>query len=294
LLLAEEEGAESPLALFPPEEGEREEMRWRPNLSPLALAYLAELGFDNTGTNRSSARLIWLHALAIGYSPLYLEENADAFRGGWSRIPLPATAETLEESAALGARIGALLDAGTPLPGLDNSTVGHLRQLGAIQRDDGRKPQAGDLAVTAGWSKIQMRRQKSGAVSKIVMPGSGKVVRRPRTAAELDSLSSTQVMNLGDEVLDVYLNDTTSWKNVPEASWNFKIGGFQVLRKWLSYREQAVLGRPLNLDEARQFQSIVRRISELALLGSELDLNYRTTTGSVDQEPLSGFLADQI
>jgi hypothetical protein len=99
-------------------------------------------------------------------------------------------------------------------------------------------------------------------------------------------------MALGDEVLDIYLNDTTSWRNVPESAWNFKIGGFQVLRKWLSYREKAVLGRPLNLDEARQFQSVVRRVSELALSGRDLDLNYRAATGAVDQEPLSGFVSD--
>ena len=31
-----------------------------------------------------------MHALAIGYSPAYLSENADGIRRDWPRIPLPA------------------------------------------------------------------------------------------------------------------------------------------------------------------------------------------------------------
>jgi hypothetical protein len=49
---------------------------------------------------------------------------------------------------------------------------------------------------------------------------------------------------LGDQVLDIYLNDHACWRGVPGAVWDYKIGGFQVLRKWLSYRDRRVLGRP--------------------------------------------------
>ena len=59
-----------------------------------------------------------------------------------------------------------------------------------------------------------------------------------------------------------------------------------MLRKWLSYREHKLWGRPLLPAEARQFTSIVRRLTELALLGPELDRNYRLATGAVEQEPL--------
>lgn len=293
LLLAKDENREETAQLFSLEGGSGGGSPWRPNLSRFAISYLAELGFTDTYTDRDSARLLWLHTLAIGYSPLYLEENADAFRGGWPRIPLPEDPELLESSAALGARIGALLDIGTPLPGLDSSTVGHLRQVGVLARDDGGKPQAEDMAVTAGWSRIQIRKQKSGAISEIVMPGGGKIVRRPRAESEKEHLSPTQLAALGNQVLDIYLNDTTSWRAVPEAAWNFKIGGFHVLRKWLSYREETILKRPLNWVEARQFQSIVRRLSELSLLSEDLDFNYRAATGSMDQDSLLSMTPDQ-
>jgi hypothetical protein len=288
LLLARETDQEaSDGRLFPLEDVPAIGTSWAPNLSSLAIEYLTELGYDDLGNSRESARALWLHALAAGYSPLYLEENADALRAGWPRIPLPDAREKLEESAALGARLGGLLDIGTPLPGLDTSTVAHLQQLGSLVRMDAKSPQSTDLVVSAGWASLQTREQKSGAVSKIVMPGGGRVVRRPRDEDDdWAMLSPLRQGLLGDEVLDVYLNDETYWKGVPEAAWNFKIGGFQVLRKWLSYREEMVLGRALYRREAREFQSIARRLTEIILLGPELDANYRAATGSFDQETL--------
>jgi len=37
---------------------------------------------------------------------------------------------------------------------------------------------------------------------------------------------------------DVYLNGSAYWKNVPLEVWEYRIGGYQVLKKWLSYREE--------------------------------------------------------
>jgi hypothetical protein len=38
--------------------------------------------------------------------------------------------------------------------------------------------------------------------------------------------------------LAVCLNDHARWCRVPAAAWDYQIGGFHVLRKWLSYREK--------------------------------------------------------
>ena len=59
-----------------------------------------------------------------------------------------------------------------------------------------------------------------------------------------------------------------------------------MLRKWLSYREQRILGRNLTIDEARQFTSIARRLTELVLLAPALDANYLIATGAADQHAL--------
>jgi hypothetical protein len=291
LLLAEDEQEVEPAdQLFTLAEDEAKGVPWRHNLSRFAIGYLAELGYNDMASSRHTARLIWQHALAVGYSPLYLEENGDAVRGNWPRVPLPHTKMLLEESAALGVRIAALLDIGTPLPGLDTSTISHLRAVGNPVRVDGAKLRRGDLTVDVGWASVQMREQKSGAISRIVMPGAGQVERRQRTDDERADLTPSQLSLLGDGVVDICLNGTTRWQGVPESAWNFKIGGFQVLRKWLSYREKSVLGRPMTINEARQFQSIARRLTELALAEPQLDANYRAATGSFDQDPLLDFV----
>ena len=67
----------------------------------------------------------------------------------------------------------------------------------------------------------------------------------------------------------LYLNDRAYWRNVPAAVWNYKLGGYQVLKKWLSYRERAILDRPLKPDEVHHFTNTARRITAILLLTAE-------------------------
>ena len=94
------------------------------NLSPAARAYLAKLGIKNPDDDADTAALIWMHALAIGYSPAYLAENADGVRQDWPRIPLPNSKAALLASAELGKQVAALLDTETPVEGV---TAGKVR-----------------------------------------------------------------------------------------------------------------------------------------------------------------------
>lgn len=64
-------------------------------------------------------------------------------------------------------------------------------------------------------------------------------------------------------------HDEDAYRNIPDAVWNFTIGGYQVLKKWLSYRERKLLGRALTPGEVRD---VARR---LRLMTPELDANYR-------------------
>ena len=59
--------------------------------------------------------------------------------------------------------------------------------------------------------------------------------------------------------------------------WEYTIGGYQVIKKWLSYRERQVLGRDITKDEAREFTHMVRRVAALLLLEPQLDQNYAAT-----------------
>ena len=81
---------------------------------------------------------------------------------------------------------------------------------------------------------------------------------------------------LGKTTYDVYLNDIAYWKNIPTRVWDYTIGGYQVIKKWLSYREETLLGRSLNVEEVREVSNITRRIAAILLLEQQLDNSYET------------------
>ena len=119
------------------------------------------------------------------------------------------------------------------------------------------------------------------------MPGKGKINTRPWTeeeerpaigqGAEALGLSAEQALaQLGEQAVDVYLNDVAYWRGVPAGVWSYTIGGYQVMKKWLSYREKPLLGRDLKPDEVREVQAMARRIAAILLLQPALDANYRS------------------
>ncbi len=248
------------------------------NLSKGCRAYLASLGMADPDADAATAALIWMHALAIGYSPAYLTENADGVRQDWPRVPLPAARERLEASAVLGRQVAALLDTEAPVEGVTAGALRpELRAVGAASRVGGGALKPREFRVTAGWGHAG----KGG----VTMPGKGKVVERDYTteeraaiaggAAALGLTQAEAFACLGENTRDVYLNDAAYWANVPAKAWAYTIGGYQVMKKWLSYREYDLLGRPLSGDEVREVANMARRIAAILLLQPSLDANYR-------------------
>jgi predicted helicase len=120
----------------------------RPNLSMSARNYLTSLGIE-LGTGAGNATFIWMHTLAIGYSPTYFQENGDNIRVNWPRIPLPNTKPLLESSAELGENIAALLDTEKPVSGVTASPIRpEIQTIAVITREDGGQLQPKELAVT--------------------------------------------------------------------------------------------------------------------------------------------------
>src|SRR5665648_466746 len=247
------------------------------NLSSDAENYLDVLGLPSN--DPGVGLQFWLHVLAIGYAPFYILENADGMRRDFPRIPLPATRDALFVSAELGRKVAALLDVEEPVDAVTTGSVRHeLRPLGVLTSVSGGQldPSAGDLAVTAGWGHAGQ--------GGVTMPGRGRALERPYTEAELAAfreglsglgLSYDQLTAcLGGACYDVYLNDVAYWRCVPARVWKYTIGGYQVMKKWLSYRERALLGRDLRPDEARYVTEMTRRIAAILLLEPALDANY--------------------
>ena len=264
------------------------------NLSSSTRTWLSQLGANVPDADEESAALLWMHVLAIGYSPAYLDENADGIRRDWPRIPLPATPELLDASAALGRQLAGLLDPESDVPGVSSGDIRReLRAVGAIASASGKPLDlaGGDLAVTAGWGHAG----KGG----VTMPGRGRSIERAygsdeRAAIEASAgalgLSAEQAFALlGDRCLDVALNDRAYWRCVPSRVWEYTIGGYQVLKKWLSYRERDILGRDLKPDEARYFTEVARRIAAILLLSPALDENYlRVKDAAFDWRSIRG------
>lgn len=251
------------------------------NLSPTARQYLASLTKVNPDEDQDLSRAVWCHALAILYSPSYLSEHDAAMRANWPRVPLPATLKNLQESASLGTTLGQLLDTEKPVLGV---TTGNLRkELNLLGKITGPKKGL-SLTISVGWGHGQKEKD-------IVMPGRGVEMRRNPTAEESTAIAEgAKALGLtpediaaqwGKQTHDIYLNAATFWSNVPESVWEYTLGGYQVLKKWLSYRERQVLGRDITKDEAREFTHIVRRIAALLLLEPQLDKNYAEIKGNV-------------
>ena len=239
----------------------------RPNLSGPARSYLERLG--------ANLEDLFHHVIATLHESNYHQLNAGALRAEGPRIPLPGwpdgdsetAAQTLARSAARGGELARLLDPDTPVAGV---TQGILRpEIAAIAVPatiDGGNMTGDGFALTAGWGHF--------GTGDAVMPGQGRIVEREYTPDERAALGEA-ISALGTRTLDVYLNDRAYWRNVPTAVWTYKLGGYQVLKKWLSYRERDVLGRVLKLEEIQHFTDTARRIGAMLVeLGSNV-LSYR-------------------
>jgi hypothetical protein len=201
-----------------------------------------------------------LHALATANRPTYLTENAAAIRQGWPRIPLPNTEALLRASAALGEQVAALLDPDTPVPGVTTGTIAPA--LAAIAVPSTQPGATRDWRLTA-WGN----RTKAG-----IMPRLGRSTPRDYTTAE--AATAAEAALLGARTFDIGMNAASAWKNIPEAVWETHIGGYQVLKKWLSYRDASILNRPLSEAEVQHVTDTARRLAALRLLGPALDASH--------------------
>ena len=214
----------------------------------------------------ASVEDLFHYTLGILHDPVYRTANVGALRMEWPRIPLPGwptgeaqgVAEEFARTAEKGRRLAALLDSGNPVSGVTQTPFRQGIGVIAVPATvDGRNMTKESLAVTAGWGYFG----QGGAV----MPGSGRTVERDLSPEELAEMGET-ISVLGTRTFDIHLNGEAFWRNVPDAVWNYHLGGYQVLKKWLSYRESNVIGRPLLDDEIQHFMDTARRIAAILLL----------------------------
>ena len=271
-------GAESPQACFTHHIASRHLIERGTSMFP---AWLYDGDADSLGERRANLSVatrryldrlemtvedLFYHLLAVLHDPGYLCANADALRVEWPRIPLPdwpdgsaiGAADAFHRTAARGQELARLLDPDAPVPGVTRGPLLHpqFAVIAVPATLNDRNMTGDDFALTARWGHY--------GAGDAIMPGQGRIRKRAYTSAEravLDEACPT----LGDNTFDVYLNDRAYWRNVPAAVWTYRLGGYQVLKKWLSYRERDILDRPLLPDEVQHFTDTARRIAALLL-----------------------------
>lgn len=234
----------------------------RPNLRQTVDQWRTVKGLSETA--------IFFHAVATIHAPAYRKAFDAALRADWPRIPLPDDADVLNGSAELGRQVAALLDADHDVQGVSG---GALRAgLGVIALPKGKT-----FNLVGNWGYVQINKHGS----RVVMPGGGKTTERAWTDSERSQLSNLAARHsldvealfelIGTQAVDVQINGEATWVGVPTKVWAYTMGGHQVLKKWLSYREAEVLGRALTGDEALHFAKTARRITEILCMGPALD-----------------------
>jgi hypothetical protein len=144
----------------------------------------------------------------------------------------------------------------------------------------------GRFCVAAYFADLRDKRGLgAGTPERSYYPSvAGLVTEREYTSAEWTALEQegaavgmsgdALAALLGNRTLDIHLNRDAMWTNVPTNVWAYTLGGYQVIKKWLSYREKEILGRALKPEEVAYVSEMVRRIAAILLLSPAPDANY--------------------
>ncbi|MFM7572439.1 MAG: type ISP restriction/modification enzyme, partial [Snowella sp.] len=72
-----------------------------------------------------------------------------------------------------------------------------------------------------------------------------------------------------DQLQRIYINPQKYFANIPKQIWEFKIGGYQVLEKWLKDRKKAE--RELSHEDIIHYQKIVVALQQTLKIMTEID-----------------------
>ena len=238
-------------------EGDQGE-RQAANLAPPAWESLKDawaLGGSLNGANAISAAISLIHfAIATGHAPQFESDHQEALSQDWMHLPIPKSKEVFQRSSSLGETVSILLDPA-------QEATGRLKDLLGARRKR--------LAVVASRD-TEMVRDDQIFVS-ISHYGAAKGGWRPRAPRPSEDLPP----EWGSSTGDLWLNDRICLAHVPVAVWEYELGGYPVVKKWLGYRDEGRRpGRGLSLSELDWLREMIHRIAALLLLRSSLDAAY--------------------
>ena len=178
---------------------------------------------------------------AIFHSPTYRKRYAEFLKIDFPRVPLTSDKKLFWKLVALGRELVAL----------------HLLESPKVNEFVTKYPKKGSDTV-----------EKVTYLDPTVIPTEGAKRRSGGISSEAGETPPIAALRRGDSGDGrVYINDEQYFEGVKPEWFEFHIGGYQVLQKWLKDRK----GRKLSNDDITHYQRVVVAIKETIRLMAEVD-----------------------
>ena len=234
-----------------------EEVTREPNLSPKFIAAVEEklgLKFVREGKGDLEATFgpedILHYAYAVFHSPTYRERYAELLKIDFPRLPLTSDRDLFKALAEKGEEL-------VSLHLMESSELHHLITNFGVSGSD-------EVEKVRFVEKVTEKKKVPADTS----PRSVTVFSR---RLPLDFEHQTQVKirpkPKPKATGRVYINKTQYFEGIEPEVWEFQIGGYQVLHKWLKDRK----GRKLDFNDFFHYQKIVVALKETMRLMGEID-----------------------
>jgi len=210
--------------------------------SKLGLVFVSEGEVDSAHFTPED---VFHYAYAVFHSPTYRSRYAEFLKIDFPRLPLTGDVVLFRALCEKGA---ALVEAHL----LRKTSLRDIAPLGF--------PERGNNEVAKGYPKYEADNPHPPTPSPIL--GEEEKIK----AASSSPLSAPE-RGFRGEVGRVYISKTQYFANVPADVWEFHVGGYQVLEKWLKDRRE----RTLSSDDVTHYQNIVIALQNTIRLMSEID-----------------------
>lgn len=195
--------------------------------------------------------------IAVCHSPGYEAEHKEALAHDWAHVPIPKDRDLFLKLAVIGSSVGALLNPLSSVTKLIKETLGDALKTLGVPHSTAGTVRPSDLTVEYSFF------------------GAAAGGWRPRPAEPGELLHSA----LGDSTGDLFINERVCLRNVPRLVWQYELGGYPVIKKWLGYRDRGRRGnQTLSIQEMNYLRNMVHRISALLVLHSGLDQLYEAAS----------------
>jgi hypothetical protein len=195
--------------------------------------------------------------LAICHSPAYELEHKDSLAQDWAHIPIPREKVLFNRLRKAGEQISVLLNPLIDARNIVKKILGDsAKTLAVASRIGGGSLRSSDMVVAYSFF------------------GNAAGGWRSREPSETETLRTAWGTRTGD----LHINDEIFFRNVPSGVWEYELGGYPVIKKWLAYRDNG--RRPdtaLTLDETEHLRGMIQRIAALLALHEELSALYEET-----------------